>query len=51
MARTPAGDRIVVRPTSNVYTVLVATALVVEIVGFTALFIRYREMFGAGLFQ
>ena len=51
MARTAAGDRIVVRPANNVYTVLVAIALVVEIVGFIALTTRHTEIFGQGFFS
>jgi hypothetical protein len=47
-----AGDRIVeVRPSNNVYTALVAIAVVVEIIGFVALFMRHSQLFGKGLFS
>jgi hypothetical protein len=43
------GETIIVRPTNNVYTVLVAVALVVEIVGFIMFFARAKTL-GISLF-
>ncbi len=45
MARMPAGEQIIVRPTNNVYTVLVGIALVVEVLGFIALFMAAQTLF------
>lgn len=41
-------DAIVVKPTSNVYTVLAAVAFLLELVAFVALFLKAREVFGPG---
>jgi len=52
MSRASAGDAIVVRPSNNVYTALVAIAIVVEILGFVALIMRHGELFeGKSLFS
>lgn len=40
-----ASDVITVKPTSNVYTVLVISAVVVEIVGLVAIIMRYKALF------
>ena len=45
MSRAAAGDVVTVPPTSNVYTVLVIAAVVVEIVGLVALVIRHAAIF------
>ncbi len=50
MARATGGETIIVRPTNNVYTALVAVAVVVEIVGFVLLFLRAGDLFPGGLF-
>jgi len=42
------GETIVVRPTNNVYTVLAAAAVVVEIVGLILLFMRAGTLFPDG---
>jgi hypothetical protein len=41
-----AGDAIVVRPTNNVYTVLVIVAFLVELVAFAAMWMRAGTVFG-----
>lgn len=48
MSRAPVGEQIIVRPTNNVYTVLVAVALVVEIIGFVALIMAAQTLFQVG---
>jgi hypothetical protein len=40
-----AGDAIVVRPTNNVYTVLVIVAFLVELAAFLSLFLRANYLF------
>jgi hypothetical protein len=50
MSRTSGGDAIVVKPTNNVYTVLVAVAIVVEIVGIVALWFEAIALQGKPLF-
>ena len=40
-----AGDAIVVRPTNNVYTVLVILAFLVELAAFLVMFTRARYLF------
>ncbi len=48
MSRAATGDVVTVPPTSNVYTVLVIAAVVVEIVGLIALLMRHAEIFDKG---
>ena len=43
-----AGDAIVVRPTNNVYTVLVIVAFLVELAAFLTMFFRAGAVFGEG---
>jgi len=52
MSRVATGDQVVVKPTNNIYTVLVGIAILVELIGFAALFMRANEIFqgGKGLF-
>jgi hypothetical protein len=53
MSRTATGDVVVVKPTNNVYTALVAIAVLAEIIAFFALYTRAAEIFipgGKGLF-
>ncbi len=45
MSRASAGDVVEVAPSSNVYTVLVAVALVAQIVAFAALAVKAAEIF------
>jgi hypothetical protein len=48
MSRAATGDVVTVPPTSNVYTVLVIAAVVVELVGLIALLMRHAEIFDKG---
>ena len=43
-----AGDAIVVRPTNNVYTVLVIVAFLVELAAFLMMYLRAGSLFGGG---
>ena len=43
-----AGDAIVVRPTNNVYTVLVIVAFLLELVAFIVMFTRAGYLFKPG---
>jgi hypothetical protein len=43
-----AGDAIVVKPTNNVYTVLVIVAFLLELVAFIVMFTRAGAVFGQG---
>lgn len=45
MSRAATGDTVVVKPVNNVYTVLVLIAIVAEIIGFVALFLRHADIF------
>jgi hypothetical protein len=48
MSRIATGDRpIVVKPTNNVYTVLAAIALLVNIICFLLILMRYTTVFGS----
>ena len=51
MSRMSGGETIVVPARSNVYTVLVAVAMVVEIVGLVLLFMRAEKLIPPGLLQ
>lgn len=51
MTRGTVGETIVVRPTNNVYTVLVAVAIVVEIIGLIALFKQAAQIMPPGLLK
>ena len=51
MSRISPADRIEVRPANNVYTVLVAVSVVIEIIAFVALFMRHQQLFGVSLFS
>lgn len=50
MSRMSGGDAIVVKPTNNIYTILVAVAIVVEIVGLVALWFAAVGLQGKALF-
>lgn len=45
MSRVPAGDVITVKPTNNIYTVLVLVAFVAELIAFIALYLKANEVF------
>ena len=46
MTRAAAADTVVVKPTSNIYTVLAAVATVVVILGLVVLWVRAGTLFG-----
>ncbi len=49
MSRIGAGAAVEeVKPSNNIYTVLVAVSLLIEIIGFVVLYMRHSEIFGAG---
>jgi hypothetical protein len=52
MSRVAAGDVITVKPTNNMYTVLVWIAVLAELIAFIALFMKANEVFDStkGLF-
>jgi hypothetical protein len=48
MSRIATGDRpIIVKATNNVYTVLVAVALLVNVICFLVIFMRFLTVFGS----
>ncbi|MCC7350983.1 MAG: hypothetical protein IT446_10465 [Phycisphaerales bacterium] len=49
MSRAATGDTVVIKPSNNVYTVLVVIATIVEILGLIVLFSRATTIFGTGL--
>jgi hypothetical protein len=48
MSRAATGDVVYEKPRNNVYTVLVAVALIAEITAFVILFQKAVEVFGTG---
>ena len=50
MGRMAAGEPITVKPQNNAFTVLAAAAVVIQILGFIALFLRAKVMLDSGLF-
>ena len=50
MSRMTSGQPIEVRPTNNVYTVLVAVALLIQLVGLVAMVMRSSTLYGDSLF-
>ena len=50
MSRMQAGEPITVKPQNNSFTVLAAAAVVVQILGFIALFVRAKALLDNGLF-
>ena len=50
MSRAQMGDPITVKPSNNAFTVLAAAAVVVQILGFVALFVRAKALLDNGLF-
>jgi hypothetical protein len=50
MTRGVAVEVDYVRPTNNIYTVLVAAAVILEIIALVVLFMRHQEAFGSSLF-
>ena len=50
MSRAQVGDPVTIRPQNNVFTALAAAAVLVQLLGFIALFLRAKVMLDAGLF-
>jgi hypothetical protein len=48
MSRVATGDVVVVKPTNNIYTVLVGIAILAQAIGFLVLYLRASEIFEAG---
>ena len=51
MSRMGTPEQIIVRPTNNVYTALVASSVVALIVGILVLYMKHEELFGKSLFS
>ncbi len=45
MSRAASGETIIVKPSPNIYTVLVIAAVVVELIGIIAIAMRHAELF------
>jgi hypothetical protein len=45
MSRAASGDVIEIKPTNNVYTVLVIVAFIAELIAFISLYLRAGEIF------
>ena len=51
MSRMPmGGEPIAVKPSNNAFTVLAAAAVIIQILGFIALFLRAKVLLDNGLF-
>ena len=48
MSRAATGDAVVLKPTNNIFTVLVAVAILAEAIGLTVLLLRAGEIFETG---
>jgi hypothetical protein len=51
MTRASQGDQILVKPTSNVYTVLTVVGIIAEVLAFIYLYQMHQQLFDVGLFQ
>ena len=51
MSRAGGPEQIVVRPNNNIYTALVVVCVVLELVGFIAMYMRHSTLFGESLFS
>jgi hypothetical protein len=52
MSRASAGSNaIVIRPTNNVYTALLAVAVLLELIAFLSVMLQYNSLFAKSLFQ
>jgi hypothetical protein len=53
MSRAATGDVVIAKPSSNIYTVLVIVATLINLIGFLLIFLRYTTVFGdtKNLFQ
>jgi len=50
MSRVSMGDPITVKPQNNAFTVLAAAAVLIQVVGFIAIFMRAKTLLDGGLF-
>lgn len=50
MTRMNQGDQILVKPTSNVYTVLTVVGIIVEVLAIIYLFQMHQQLYGFSLF-
>ena len=50
MGRMAAGEPVTIKPQNNAFTVLAAAAVLIQLVGFVALFMRAKAMLDNGLF-
>jgi hypothetical protein len=48
MSRISSAETIQIKPTNNIYTVLVASAVVVELVALIVLITRFSTLYGPG---
>jgi len=51
MSRAPASNAIVVRPTNNIYTGLLAVAVLLQIIAIVSVILQYSSLFGKPLFN
>ena len=51
MSRIAGREQIEIKPTNNVYTVLVIVSVVVEVAALVALYMRHQALFDANLFS
>ena len=45
MSRAASGETIVLRPTNNIYTVLVIAAVILQLIAIIAIAMRHAELF------
>lgn len=45
MSRAASGEAIVLRPTNNIYTVLVIAAVILQLIAIVAIAMRHAELF------
>jgi hypothetical protein len=50
MSRAAAGDVVVVKPTNNIYTVMVIVATLVQLLALLVVCAQYKAAFGAMVF-
>jgi hypothetical protein len=51
MSRVGSGDMLVVKPSNNVYTVLVILATLASVLAFVVVMMRHKDVFGQSLFS
>jgi hypothetical protein len=50
MSRAGAGDVVVVKPTNNVYTIMLIVATLVQLLALLIIVVRFKSVFGSLLF-